>query len=287
MKQLLFIIGFVLSASLAVQSRNIELYLPAYAGDTAFITTSHGAKKDTLACVVLDKNGKAKLKQPQGRSICFLQTGQTVNLAFIASGRENTEIYGEGKEIYGDKVKFRNSPENDSINAWFARQHTLRERMGFWQYGLQVYKETDLPYPLIKREMEALSLEKAFLNQTIAGSPLYAARYLQIRNFLDERSGALNEYEQDTAACAPFRRYLLDSLDIETLYTSDMWFSVFNTATQLYRELGNFQKRGVFWGLFAEDMRFIYAKIKDEEIRMAFAADIKEICRKMGWEDPL
>jgi hypothetical protein len=97
----------------------------------------------------------------------------------------------------------------------------------------------------------------------------------------------LNEYEQDTAACAPFRRYLLDSLDIETLYTSDMWFSVFNTATQLYRDLGNFQKRGVFWGLFAGDMRFIYAKIRDEEIRMAFAADIKEICRKMGWEYPL
>ena len=139
---------------------------------------------------------------------------------------------------------------------------------------------------MIKRELDALNAEKASLNKIIAGSPLYAAHYLQIRNFLDERSGALHEYEQDTAACAPFRNYLLDSLDIETLYRSDMWYSTFNTAIELYRELGNFQKRGVFWGHFGDDMHHIYTKIKNEEMRATFDADIKEIGRKMDWKYP-
>jgi hypothetical protein len=279
-KHLSLIICFVLCTAVQIQSQNIELRLPAYASDTVFISAFCGAKKDTVVYATLDKDGKAKLKQPQGRGICFLQIKQDVNLAFICSDKEKPEVSG-------DKPKFENSTENDSINAWFARQNTIRERTGFWQYGLQVYKENDSPYQMIKQGIEALNAEKAALTQTISGSSLYAARYLQMRNFLDERSGALHEYEQDTAACRPFRNYLLDSLDIETLYRSDMWFSVFNTAIELYRELGNFQKRGVFWGHFGEDMQHIYARIRDEEIRTAFAADIKGICQKMDWDYPL
>jgi hypothetical protein len=98
---------------------------------------------------------------------------------------------------------------------------------------------------LIEKEIKALEEDNEAFRKTLAVSPLYAARYLEIKTFLATRSMPLEDYAQDSTACAPFRSYWLDSLDMEALYHSDMWFPVIKTALLMYRDLGNYQEKGI------------------------------------------
>jgi hypothetical protein len=284
-KTMIVLLCLLLCANGQTFGSDVELTLPVFAGDTACITAFHGAKQDTVANSVIDKNGYAKIALPAGKGISFLRIGDKMNFAFIRSDSEHPKI--RGGETPNEPPTIIDSPENDSINAWFVRLNDIRMKTGYWQQGLQLYKEGEPQWNIINEETTALQNAKTDFDKTLQNSPLYAARYLEIRAFLDERSGALHEYEQDTIACTPFRRYLLDSLNMETLYAGDMWFSVLNTAVQLYRDLGNYQRRGAFWEYFADDMKLIYARIKDKNVKSGFAADLKEICEKMGWKYPL
>jgi hypothetical protein len=86
---------------------------------------------------------------PAAPGICFLRSGKkmggkNMDMAFIRSGKETPEIFGEGEAVHNGSVVFRGSPENDSINIWFARQQLTRERLGFWQEGRPFMKRTIL-----------------------------------------------------------------------------------------------------------------------------------------------
>jgi hypothetical protein len=283
-RKMKIVLCIFLFASRQASGNDLELSLPAFAGDTVFVTAFSGAKQDTVAVSTLDKEGYARLALPFGSGICFLKIGDRLDFAFIRSDKENAKIK-ESKDL-SRQLEVLASPENDSINAWFVRQSKLRDKMNFWQQGKFVYKDDEPQSGIIADELAALQQAKANFDEILKNSLLYSARYLEIRTFLDERSGALFEYEQKEAACESFRRYLLDSLDMEALYTSDMWVSAINTAMQLYRNLGNFQKQGVFWKYFAEDMQQIYARIREKDVRNRFEADLREICGKNGWKVP-
>ncbi|MDR1764091.1 MAG: hypothetical protein LBR64_09120 [Dysgonamonadaceae bacterium] len=275
--------ALMMLVSSIVSGNNVEVRLPAFAGDTVYITAFRGAKQDTVAASALDKHGRAVLQIPDGQGLCFLTSGERLNLAFIRSDKEKIKITGESS--LNEPLKIFDSPENDSINSWFRQYTEISEKISFWRFGLNIYKENEPQYALVKNEFSALDEAKNRLDNTVSTSPLYAARYLEIRNFLNERTAPLHEYAQDTAACEPFRRYLTDSLDMEALYASDMWFSTLNTATEIYRDLGNYQRRGVFWEYFADDMRQIYSRIRESGVKARFADDVKEICLKKGWKE--
>jgi hypothetical protein len=274
----------VIFISLQVWSQTLTVHLPAHAGDSVFIVSQAGLKRDTVSHSLLDKKGFCRLKKTTSLpGICFLQINKDVNFAFIWSEKENPEIHCEEVNLHAGNVVFRNSPENDSINGWFSRQQIDQERLGFWKSGLLLYENESTQHAFLEKEIQALEEQKTAFEKMLAASPLYAARYLQIRTFLDTSSYPLGEYAQDSTACEPFRRYLLDSLDMEALYGSDMWFSLINTAMQLYRDLGNYQERGVFKKSFARDMIYILSRIRKQEVRSSFVADLLEICKTSGW----
>jgi peroxiredoxin len=271
------------------QNGALSLHLPHFAGDTAYITAYGGKTIDTIASIALDKSGNGQIGNKLARTgLCFLLIKKnSVNFPFIWSVKENQSLTCSSEYVYGEAVKFGGSAENDSVIAWNTQKKHIQDKQMFWHEGRMLYAEATPQNIFIEKELAALQQQSDKLDITLNKSELFAAKYLKIKYFVDKYSPFLGEYEQDSVLLAPFRSYYLDTLDIEALYASDMWFKTFSALLMVYRPLDNYQRDGVFIMEYEKDFQHIYRRIADRKIRSVFASDVKEISRQLGREFPL
>jgi hypothetical protein len=274
----MMVVGLLLSGHNPASGAKLELRLPAFAGDSVWITAFRGSRQDTVVAARIDNNGNATLKLPAPRGICFLQTADDNAFPFVCTDREDLFIICPSRNLFASNVSFRLSPENDSLIKWIAQFAAITERTALWQHALRMYPEDKPQYRFIEHEIATLDAEKSQLKRHITVSPLYAARYVEIRHFIDENALPLYDYMQDKTACEKFRRFLLDSLNIETLYTSDIWKTTLQTASELYRQKNDERTDGIFRDQFIDDMQTVIKRIASEEIKAQFLADMYGFC---------
>ncbi|MDR2627587.1 MAG: TlpA family protein disulfide reductase [Dysgonamonadaceae bacterium] len=261
-------------------SGQVRLVFPVHADKPVVLMLKNGTRADTVYTGRFDASGTAVINVPErfagyagmGRMVINSQ----VVFEFVVN-KENFSLECKEEYPHGDIVKFTGSPENTALQTWFKEQVVRKEKLGMLKETERVYHTSDAFYSLIEQECRSLEKEQSDFEALLEKSPLYTARFMRFRNLMDTRIAPL--VFADSLQMASMRKYATDSLDIENLYTSGIWFEVLNGLLAIYDNAKPYHQ------LFIEDMSQILSRIKSLDIYTSMAADLFSICESTGWND--
>lgn len=261
-------------------SHFLELDIPQRAEQTFSLFIKQGVQNDTVLTAQLDNKGHY-LYDPKGSNtrsgIMVFSIPPYTWFEFIWSGNETFTISCLEEYPHTENVTFLGTRENVTLNRWLNKQYFLYEKKHFCEQGMKLYKEPSSVYLALKKEYESLREEELILEDSLKQSSLYASRYIQIQRFLYQKATSLI-INSDSSLWNNTRDYLRDSLNMETLYTSGMWFNVLNSCLELYA------KKNLYHGKFSEDVIHILNRIRALDIYTVYANDMLTVCEQLGWE---
>lgn len=100
---------------------------------------------------------------------------------------------------------------------------------------------------------------------------------MQYHNFLNIKVGGL--VFADSSAMASMRTYVRDSLDVNGLFSSGLWFATLNGLLALYDNDIPYHKD------FITDMSLLLERTANERIYNTLAENLFAICESTGWND--
>lgn len=261
------------------ESSRITFEFNQYPDKPVIVLLKKGISTDTIYTGTLDKNGKTSFTvPPQYTNHTGMATVKVeeASLDFIVNGKEeDLTIRSNDKYIYGNNTSFGNSPENESLQRWFMGQMNRLQKIAYLSGMEPLYNEKDKFARALKEEKGKLEKEQQAFEQEMKESPLYASKFIQLYNFLHTEVETLDF--ADSTRLASVRTYVCDSLDINNLYTSGIWFQTLNGLLALYDENTPFHKD------FITDMSTLLRKTATDEIYTTLADNLISICESMGW----
>ncbi|MDR6760518.1 peroxiredoxin [Flavobacterium sp. 2755] len=273
--------GFaVLSMLTSVYSQTININYPPNAGKQYAFILDKGGKKDTITTGKLDSAGKTVLVVPAAQKgyagILHFALIDGVGLDFIVN-KENFSISCPEEQPNFENLKFTGSPENDFLNQKMQQQKAILDKVGFVQYGLNLYKKEEPLYAAFQKENENLQQQFTTLRNETANSPLYAARFIEIYRFLMGISSSFNQPEEEKAK--ELNLFVKEKLDMQVLYNSGFW-------NQAIEGWVNLQKMVIKDdAVLLTDTKQIMSRIKSNEIYTAFTEKIVAVFTKEGKDD--
>jgi len=277
MKTNKLIIAFLLIGT-SLFGQNVEINFPFHANNSILLTLKNGIKNDTIYNGKLDASGKVAVAIPaasknySGMVGLILENGSGVD--FIINN-ENPIIKCDEEYPYGGNVIFENSPENYSLQSWFLQQVVCQQKIGLLSELKKNYTEETAFSLALDEELLSLQKEQQALKARLETSDLYAARFIEQYNFLNERVSHL--VFADSLQMAQVRTFVRDSLDVESLYTSGLWFQTLNGLLALYDNgMPNHKD-------FIADMSLLLKRCEQDKTYMGLAEDLFAICESTGW----
>jgi len=262
------------------EASKVTFEFAGYPEKRIIVTLKKGTTADTLFTGQLDKKGKTTFIIPPEYTA---YTGmaklkvEEASFEFILTGAgENMYISCEEKSIHGGNVVFRNSKENECLQKWFMGQMIRMQKISLLTEMEQVYEKDNKFLPQLKKEKEGLEKEQLSLEKELKYSPLFASKFMQFHNFLN-RDVAMLEYA-DTTYMASVRKFVVDSLDINNLYASGLWFGTINGLLAMYDKTP-YQKD------FIKDMSVLLRRAATDKIYNNLAENLISICEAMKWYD--
>ena len=265
-----------------VYSQTIKFELPVQKGKILYLAAYKGLRRDTLFSGQIDAKGNLVFipskDKPLSAGVVSLTIKPDINFDFIYSSAENSTIHCEGEYIYAQNTKYTGSPENDFIETRFSEQRQRREKMMFCEQGMRLYTENEKLYSLLKEENSNLEQQQTAYEMMLQekSANLYSARLLELQNLLNNYIGRLGT-TKNTTEYTRIREYTLKELDVETLYRSGMWFSIFNGMLEMY------YKDSPFYGQFGNDIATLLQKTQSQEVFLELADNAATICNQFGW----
>lgn len=275
----------LLGATCRLSAQTIQLYFPRFAGQEYDFFIFQGSETDTLQSGVIPEDGRVVLSVPGGRmpyaptnyrgmGRWLLKNGG--GLDFVVNG-ENFSAHCTEPEPNEENIIYKNSREKAFLFEKYYCQQAIFQKMDFIQMGLNAYKEEpDNPlHPLLLSEKE--KQEKAFLELTkeMIASPLYAARFRRISNFLN----ALPLYNLNTgnpdSQLKDRRRFIEEELDPDALYTSGLWRDLISQTAAIYEDENDYIKA----------MMACLERTKSQTVYLQLAEDLIAICEQYGWQE--
>lgn len=269
----------VLLSTLTMSAQNINIQLASYPNKELTVSLKYGMTNDTIWLGMTDNKGIAKAVIPdeyasyQGMATLSIEQS---SLDFIVASGENPLIICNDEYLHGGNLIFEHSPENQSLQSWFFAQAIRKQKLGLLSELEKMYKPTDMFYNYTAMEKELLSKQQSLFLDTLANSKLYAARFIGLRNLLSERIAPL--VVADSLQMLSMRTFVKDSLDINSLYTSGMWFNAINGLLAIYGNDSPFHKE------FVNDMAVLLKRC-DDKIYTTLAENLFSICESTGWND--
>ena len=275
----LIVIG-LLGSVFSIQGQTLYLSLSQYAGKQVLISSMHGVRKDTLGLVTLDEKGKGSLyfgtKQTRtGIAVLTVPGKENLYYEFVLAPTENPALQCDGEYVQSGNTTVLHSPENRSLDRWFAsRQGLMQKKMALT--GLtSLYTEGRFRKELVK-EQGAIDTAIVRLNDTLDTSPLFAARYMQYRV---AQETVLSKVWESNDERARARDYFLSTIDFETLYYTGQWFPLINTCLEIWK------KDEAYYRQFGNDVATVLKKIRQQpKVYVALAESAITITERMGWE---
>ena len=264
-------------------AQSIKVDFPFHKNKNGIVLTlKQGTKADTVFVGNLDADGKAVINLKRNAEgfagmVTLHIKGMHPEgvLDFIVSGGENLSIHCRDQYPYGGNVSFEHSPENRSLQSWFFSQSQRLQKTELILQLKEMYSDNNV-FPFLEKEAVCLKEQQKLFVDTLAGSELYAARFIELRNLLSERIAPL--ILADSTQMLSMRTYVRDSLDINSLYTSGMWFDALNGLLAIYSNDSPFHRE------FINDMAALLKRC-DNNIYTAFAENLFSICESTGWND--
>lgn len=284
---LVLFIAFLGMLSVKCQTINIELkHFPAK--DYMYLIV-HGNKFDTVAHGKMDKAGKAnlvfkdKFKNYKGMSRFIFSDGSGFD--FIVN-RENFRILSTKEVLNGENIQFINSPENEYLKSQSIQKQKLLQKEQLASAVLALYNEKDTLYTVFKEEQQHLNEQYKTLKNLNEKKSLYAARMMEIFDFLIGNSDDLHDDVDKKITQA--NNFVISKLNMDDLYNSMYWNDVLNNWFNLQLQLNkddaelftNLQqlavrmKSNVQYTSFAEIMVKQLAKIGKDGLVSTFGAYI-------------
>lgn len=261
--------------------QTLYLDFSSYANQSVVITVPQATSADTLYSGILDDTGKATVqlskKYQAYVGMATVQVGDKgARLDFIIHG-ENPVLRSREEYPGGNNIEFSNSLENTSLQNWFMSQLVRRQKLDLLTEVEKAYNPSDTFLVVLQREYNQLSVEQADFEKMLNQSPLYAAKFIKLYNFLTQEVNQLPI--ADSLHMSALRPYIRDSLDVESLYHSGLWFDILNGMLALYGE------DTPFHSFFISDMSQILKRTPHDEIYIRLSENLFDICESMGWNN--
>ena len=229
---LLTMTGFL--AVLCVRSQTINIDLSHFGGKSYFCLAVQGQKEDTIAKGKLDKSGKAvivfkdRFKGYKGMSRFLLTDGGGLDLVI---NKENFTVSCKETAPGYDNIHFTGSPENEYFLSHSAKKTKLLQKAELAKVVLATYTTADAVYAPFEKEQGQLNEQYKAIRNTNAQSPLYAARVIEIYDFLMNSPSDLKDSagQQVTAS----NNFVLSKVNFDDLYTSNAWQNVLSAWLNL------------------------------------------------------
>lgn len=277
MKAKIWILLILFTTGLSAQTIHIDFGF--HPEKPVTLCLKNGTDCDTIFQGNLDEKGQVEISVPQeyityrGMATIFVGEG---SLDFIVAG-EQPIISCPDEYPHGGNTLFSNSPENESLQKWFMAQAMRQDKISLLSEIERRYNKDDSFYTSIVNEKQSLETEQAMLEQELKESSLYAARFIQYYNFLNREVAGL--LYADSTSMASVRTKTCDSLDINGLFTSGLWFSTLNNLLALYDNGTPYHKD------FIRDMSLLLEKANSQRIYNTLSENLFAICEATGWND--
>lgn len=277
----LYILGLFMAALSSLSSQTLKVDFSAYPNEQVILSLKNGIKSDTVYTGILDNKGLASITLPKRVSsyagMATLSVGNKGgSIDFIVNG-EDVVIRSSEEYPHGGNVVFENSPENTSLQDWFNTQVNRQQKLALIMELEKFYDKTDVLLPVIKKENMMLQIEQVNSELILSRSPLYAARFISLYNFNNQKVAGLAF--ADSLQMVTLRNDVIKNLDIKNLYTSGLWFSIINGLLAIYSEDTPFHSD------FITDMCQLLKRAPDDQVYATLAENLFTICETMGWSD--
>ncbi|GHT61092.1 hypothetical protein FACS189451_02410 [Bacteroidia bacterium] len=223
-------------AATGIWAQRVSVSFPAMPEKEVKLYYFSGAQVDSVAART-DKTGKADLMIPEAgyRGMAFLNVAGTDGVEIVAAGKKTT-IACPAEELNIENVDFSQSAENAYLQQIFTSQGRNLQRQAWLQAAGQFF---DDGYPFlqaVQTELNVVEQSIEALQKETGRSPLYAARYYELNQFMNR----LFEADQlaDPVKAFAVRQDMETSLDMSSLYrTGQLWGSVHNYYISLFNRI--------------------------------------------------
>lgn len=269
-------------------SAQVTIDFPRHAEQEVVLFLKQGTQNDTIFQGVLDEKGQVTIPIPTThrdyRGIAGLKPQLSgAYFEFIVAG-ENMTLRCEEEYPHGNNVTFEHSPENESLQTWFIEQSIRQQKIGLLTQLQQVFEEEEKRNGLsgdslgsILYSPAALIQEQADFEVMLQESPLYAARFIEFHNLMNQQIASL--LFADSTQKADARTYVRERLDVNSLFTSGLWYDVLNGLLAIY------DQRAPYHDNYIEDMTLLLKRANSDRIYTTLADNLFAICEATGWTD--
>lgn len=277
----IIITGFAVFGLLTTaKAQTINVTFSHYAGKQYVYVLERGNKKDTIATGKLDTAGKAALVIPAAKKgyagISHFALTDGGGMDFIVN-KENFSVSSLEEQPNFENTKYTGSIENDFLNQKIKQQKAVLDKVGFVQYGLNLYTKEEPLYAAFQKENQNLQQQFTALADETAKSPLYAARFIEIYNFLMGIGSSFNQPEEEKAK--ELNLFVKEKLDMQVLYNSGFWNQAIEGWTDLQQKVIKDD------AVLLADTKQILSRIKSNEIYTAFTEKVVAVFTKAGKDD--
>ena len=276
MKQLILTIGLLLAVIAQGFSQTIELNFPKLSERTAWLYYFSGSRVDSIN-VKLDDRGKARVAFPveNYRGMGYLRIPEAGGGEFILA--EPQLIISSPEEGFNAQMlDFGQSAENAFLKKIFTRRASLLSRQNWLQSGLNFPMEKE--DKTFSKNLAAMiqDNENALkaLDETIAASPLYAARFMELIMFMERLYATVQK--PDAEMQSKLQNEMQYKLDITALYTSgNLWSDVHNYFGGLFVSGTEEENTAAYAASVEKTMMRL-----QEQVRTAFLASTIAACER-------
>ncbi|MDR2085563.1 MAG: redoxin domain-containing protein [Dysgonamonadaceae bacterium] len=274
MKQL-FLIFFFTAFCKVTLAQTVEFHFPHFAGKEYLIYLNKGTQNDTVQKGTIAADGHFTFTLPEkdrdyvGMINWTLPQGKQ---NFILNN-ENISIKAANDSPNDNNFIFENSKEND---FWLKQINDFKE---IFQQSDAIYRvqgtfdKNGAFYQASKTELTLLNDKYKEKRDELINSDLYAARYMEIFNFLNGFASDLTLSEQEKWNSAV--QFINDRLDMDVLYTSGFWNHLISLTFDLFPDKM----------LFGQAMIKNLQRTRSPKIFDALANDLVTICEQFAWPD--
>ena len=264
----------------AVSAQSISLYFPHFAGAEYDFYLYQGVSSDTIQHGVIGEDGKLTLTIPEqyklykGMSRWMLRNGG--GLDFVITGNDFSVSCMESMPN-DNNIVHQGNPENDFTRQYYSIQQHLFEKIRVIRATQRVCQTDTLSSIYLAVENEMKHLKEAFSQhqQEKRNSPLYAAHYLRISDFLNFTPlYSLSDTEEEHRV--EMLRFVERELSMDMLFTSGLWENVISQIAGLYGHGDN------FISVMITKMQQTTSLLVYEQLAEALIT----ICEQQSWHEP-
>jgi hypothetical protein len=223
-------------------AQEVILLSPPLAGQTAKLYYFAGAKTDSLISMV-DISGRVSFVMPTKayRGMATLVVPGAGGIELVVA-EPSVQVKCNSNELNGETAEFLHSKENQLLSHIFTSQSRYMQQQAWLKAGAQFFDADSSFLKQLQPELHKVEAAMVKLEKEITDSPLYAARFFRIANFMNRLFDT--EQERDSQGAILIRKEMEESLDIASLYWSgQLWGSVLNFYISLFNHTAGEDKQ--------------------------------------------